>query len=142
MAENENASTDQRKIELSLFLLRFGVFIVLFAWTLDKLLNPGHAIKVFEHFYFLEGFGSQIIMALGAVEMLIILAFLAGMWKRYTYGFVMIIHGVSTFSAWKQYTIDINLLFFAAWPMLAACVALYLLRDMDVKFTYKSKLPE
>jgi hypothetical protein len=24
-----------------------------------------------------------------------------------------------------------NLLFFAAWPMLAACFALYLLRDLD-----------
>jgi hypothetical protein len=24
-----------------------------------------------------------------------------------------------------------NLLFFAAWPMLAACITLYLLRDLD-----------
>ncbi len=140
MAANENiSSSDQSKIECSLFLLRLGVFIVMFAWTLDKFLNPAHATKVFEHFYFLEGFGSQIIMAIGAVEMLIILAFLVGMWKRYTYGIIMIIHGVSTFSAWKQYTTEISLLFFAAWPMLAACITLYMLRDLDVKFTLNSK---
>jgi hypothetical protein len=28
-----------------------------------------------------------------------------------------------------------NLLFFAAWPMLAACFSLYLLRELDTKFT-------
>lgn len=140
MTTNDNISSGQEKIEWSLFLLRLGVFIVMFAWTLDKFFDPSHGVKVFEHFYFLEGFGEQIITALGAVEMLIIFAFLAGMWKRYTYGIIMILHGVSTFSAWKQYTTDINLLFFAAWPMLAACVALYLLRDLDVKYTYRSKL--
>lgn len=128
---------NQKRIEWSLFLLRLGVFVVMFAWTLDKFINPGHAAKVFENFYFIGGMGEEIMMAIGAVELLIILAFLAGLWKRFTYGFVMIVHGISTFSSWKQYTSDINLLFFAAWPMLAACVALYLLRGMDKKFILK-----
>lgn len=127
----------KNRIEWSLFLLRLGVFIVMFAWTLDKFLNPGHAAKVFENFYFIGGLGQEIMMIIGAAELLIILAFVAGLWKRFTYGFVMIVHAVSTFSSWKQYTVDINLLFFAAWPMLAACVALYLLRDLDIKFTLK-----
>lgn len=128
---------EQNRIEWSLFLLRLGVFIVMFAWTLDKFFNPGHAAKVFESFYFIGGLGEEIMMVVGAIELVIILAFLAGLWKRWTYGFVMILHGVSTFSSWKQYTTDINLLFFAAWPMLAACVALYFLRDLDTKFTLK-----
>ena len=127
----------QNRVEWSLFLLRLGVFIVMFAWTLDKFLNPSHAAKVFENFYFIDGVGEGIIMAIGAIEFVIILAFLGGLWKCWTYGFVMILHGISTFSSWKQYTIDINLMFFAAWPMLAACVALYLLRDIDNKFTLK-----
>lgn len=132
--------SDNDRIEWALFLLRLGVFIVFFAWTMDKFVNPEHATKVFEHFYFLGGFGGAIMMGLAVVELVIIFAFLLGLWKRYTYGFIMIFHGVSTFSAWKQYTLDIQLLFFAAWPMLAACVALYLLRDMDVKFTLRKKL--
>lgn len=126
---------NQDRLELSLFLLRLGVFIVMFAWTLDKFINPAHGAAVYENFYFIGGLGSTVITLIGVVELVIILAFLAGLWKTFTYGFVMIVHAVSTFASWKQYTIDINLLFFAAWPMLAACVALFLLRDLDVKFT-------
>lgn len=130
-------ATEQNRIQWALFLLRLGVFIVMFAWTLDKFNNPAHGVKVFEYFLYIKGLENSVMMAIGAIELLIILAFLAGLWKRYTYGFVMILHGVSTLSSWKQYTIDINLLFFAAWPMLAACIALYMLRDMDVKFAFQ-----
>jgi len=134
---SEITSTD--RIKWSLFLLRLGVFIVMFAWTIDKLVSPDHAAGVFENFYLIGGLGHEIMMLIGVIELLIILAFLGGLWKRYTYGFVLLLHSVSTFSSWKQYTIDINLLFFAAWPMLAACIALYLLRDMDRKFTLSRK---
>lgn len=131
----ELSDLQQNRLELSLFLLRLGVFIVMIAWTLDKFIDPGHAARVYESFYFIGGLGSTIMMIIGIIELLIILAFLAGLWKKYTYGFVMLVHSVSTFSAWDRYTIDISLLFFAAWPMLAACVTLFLLRDLDVKFT-------
>lgn len=127
--------TEKQKIEWSLLLLRLGVFVVMLAWTIDKFTTPEHAARVFENFYSIGGLGAPVMMVVGAVELLIIVAFVAGLWKRFTYGFVMVFHGISTLSSWKQYTIDINLLFFAAWPMLAACVALYLLRDLDVRFT-------
>jgi len=140
MAVNEDIVSARGKIEWALFLLRVGVFIVMFAWTLDKFLNPGHATKVFDHFYALSGIGPEIMRGLGGVEMLVILAFLAGLWKRYTYGLVMILHAVSTLSSWQKYTTDIGLLFFAAWPMLAACIALYMLRDLDVKFTIRARI--
>ena len=131
----ELSDLQQNRLELSLFLLRLGVFIVMIAWTLDKFIDPGHAARVYESFYFIGGLGSTIMMIIGIIELVIILAFLAGLWKKYTYGFILLVHSVSTFSAWDRYTIDISLLFFAAWPMLAACVTLFLLRDLDVKFT-------
>jgi uncharacterized membrane protein YkgB len=134
MTDTINPS-QQTRLELSLFLLRLGVFIVMIAWTLDKFIDPDHAARVYENFYFIPGLGNSVMMIIGGIEIIIILAFLVGLWKRYTYGFVMLVHGVSTFSSWEKYTTDISLLFFAAWPMLAACVALYLLRDLDVKFT-------
>ncbi|ADE16006.1 conserved hypothetical protein [Nitrosococcus halophilus Nc 4] len=124
---------EKNRIEWSLFLLRLGVFVVMAMWTIDKIISPDHAAKVFENFYFISGLRSEIMMGVGLVEMLIILAFLAGLWKRFTYGFVLVVHGISTLSSWKQY-LEPNLLFFAAWPMLAACAALYLLRDWDRKF--------
>src|SRR3990172_5129421 len=103
--------TEKKRIEWSLFLLRLGVFIVMAVWTLDKILAPAHAAGVFERFYFIGGLGPGIMMTIGIVELVIILAFLAGLWKKYTYGFVMVVHSISTFSSWRQYFIDINLLF-------------------------------
>ncbi len=132
---DQTLAINQDKLEISLFLLRLGIFIVMMAWTLDKFIDPEHGIRVFERFYFLGGMSTAIMMGIGAIEILVILAFMLGLWKKYTYGIVMISHSVSTFSSWKQYTIDMNLLFFAAWPMLAACVALFLLREHDKKFT-------
>ena len=130
--------TEKNRIEWALFLLRAGIFVVMFTWTLDKFIAPDHAAHVYEKFYFIGNLGPTIMLAIGIMEMVFILAFMGGLWKRYTYGFVMIVHGVSTFASWEFYTVKINLLFFAAWPMLAACVALYLLRDMDTKFTMRN----
>lgn len=131
--------TEKKRIEWSLFLLRLGVFIVMIVWTMDKLVSPDHAAKVYEKFYFIGGLGPQIMMGVGLIELVIIVLFMAGLYKRFTYGFVLIVHGVSTLSSWKQYFVEPNLLFFAAWPMLAACATLYLLRDIDIKFTLRLK---
>lgn len=133
------AMTENSRIEWALFVLRLGVFVVMLAWTIDKLLSPVHATKVFENFYFISGLGPSIMMGIGLIELVIIALFMAGLYKRFSYGFVLVVHGVSTLSSWKQYFVEPNLLFFAAWPMLAACFALYLLRDMDMKFTARMK---
>ncbi len=131
----ELSDLHQNRLELSLFLLRLGIFIVMIAWTLQKLIDPGSAARIYENYYYIGGLGSTTMIIIGLIELVIILAFLAGLWKKYSYGFVMIVHAISTLSSWDRYIIDINMLFFAAWPMLAACVTLFLLRDLDVKFT-------
>lgn len=126
----------QARLEWSLLALRLGVFTVMFMWTLDKLVNPGHAAAIFENFYGLGGLGPTIMYIIAIIEMVIVLGFVAGVAKFYTYGAVLIFHGVSTLSSYGQYLSPFdNLLFFAAWPMLAACIALFLLRDLDNKWT-------
>jgi putative oxidoreductase len=126
---------DQR-IPLSLLLLRLGVFIVMLMWTLDKFFNPGHAGKVYEGFYGISMTGETVMALIGAAELVLIVAFVAGAFRRVTYGAVLILHGISTLSSWSQYLNPFdNLLFFAAWPMLAACIALYLLRDLDTRWS-------
>lgn len=130
----EITSKDTTRIALALFSLRLGVFIVMAVWTLDKFLRPEHAAAVFEHFYGLEGLGTVLIYALATAETALLIAFVLGVVPRLTYGAVLLLHGVSTLSAYQQYLHPFesnNLLFFAAWPMLAACFALYALRDMD-----------
>ncbi|MEN8206794.1 MAG: hypothetical protein ABFS24_12395 [Pseudomonadota bacterium] len=123
-----------KKLQVSLLLLRVSVFLVMFMWTIDKFMNPGHAAKVYESFYYIAGLESVVMYALGAIEMVLLLLFLTGYKKTFTYGVVLILHAVSTLSSFNQYLAPFegpNLLFFAAWPMLAACLALFLLRDQD-----------
>ena len=118
-----------------LLALRLGVFIVMLMWTLDKIVNPTHAGNVFANFYGLGGFGEAVFPVIGVAELLIIGAFVVGYQKRWSYGAVLLLHAVSTLSSYQQYMGFGSLLFFAAWPMLAACYALYALRDLDTMWT-------
>lgn len=59
-----------------------------------------------------------------------------GIVRGLTYGAVLLFHGVSTLSSYRQYLAPFqNQLFFTAWPMLAACFALYRLRELDTLWT-------
>lgn len=127
-------TTVKRPLEISLLALRLGIAAVMLPWAIDKLLRPAHAASVFEGFYGLAGLGQSAFLALGAAQLVLVLAFLAGFARTWTYGAVLAMHAVSTFSSWRQYLAPYegaNLMFFAAWPMLAACLALFLLRDQD-----------
>jgi hypothetical protein len=121
----------QDRIPIALLALRIGVFIVMFMWTLDKFVVPEHSAAVFGGFYGIAGLGPAAVYVVGAVELSIIVAFLLGIAKRFSYGAVFILHAISTLASFRMYLGFDNLLFFAAWPMLAACFALYLLRDLD-----------
>lgn len=144
-AQNHASQTEtqvpfNQRLRLSLFFLRAGIFIVMFMWTMDKFFNTEHSIDVFKRYYFLDIPVKQIILALAVTEFFLLMAFLAGLKKKLTYGAVLLLHTVSTLSAFKQYAapwVSPNLLFYAAWPMLAACVALYLLRDEDTLLVLK-----
>jgi len=128
----------QNRLQWSLFSLRLGIFIVFFMWTLDKFINPAHSALVMKAFYGINGVSDTIFYILGALQLLLVLAFVAGIKKRLTYGIILLMHAASTFSSFPRYIDGFNnLLFFAGWPMLAACIALYLLRDADVKLTVK-----
>ncbi|MEQ9464476.1 MAG: hypothetical protein RJQ10_12525 [Haliea sp.] len=130
----------QQRIATALLLLRLGVFIVMIMWTLDKFINPEHSGAVFENFYGLGGLSGTVFMILGVLQLLVVLAFVAGFMKRYSYGIILLVHSVSTLSSWQQYLDAFNnLLFFAAWPMLAACIALYMLRDLDTRWTLDNR---
>lgn len=136
---SQDLSADlKNRLQWSLLSLRVGVFIVLGMWVLDKLVNPSHTAAVLNAFYGIGNASESIVTIMGVLQLLLVLAFLAGIKKRITYGLVFVMHAISTFATYERYIDGLNnLLFFAAWPMLAACLALYLLRDLDLKFTVK-----
>jgi hypothetical protein len=103
-------------------------------WTLDKFVRPAHAAAVYKAFYRLPLSAPSLFYLLGALELVLLVGFVVGVQKRLTYGAVTVLHGIATVSPFVQYLApfqDANLLFYAAWPMLAACVTLYSLRDLD-----------
>jgi len=126
-----------KRLEWSLLSLRVTIFIVMFVWTLDKFVNPAHGMAIFEKFYGIGGVPEMAVYVMGALQLALVLAFVAGLAKKYTYGLIFILHGGSTLSSFPQYLDAFNhLLFFAAWPMWGACFALFLLRDADTKLAF------
>lgn len=128
------------RVQNSLFLLRLGVFIVMFMWTIDKFINPAHTVSVFERYYLITGLSETIAVVIGVFQLIVITAFVGAYKRNFSYLIVLIMHSVSTVSSYERYLdpwVVPNLLFFAAWPMLAAIVVLYYLRDLDTKFSFE-----
>jgi uncharacterized membrane protein YphA (DoxX/SURF4 family) len=131
-----------KKVQFSLLTLRLGVFIVFIMWTIDKFVNPEHTAGVFRRFYLIDGLGDSIAYVIGTMQLILVLSFLFGVKKRFTYGAILLFHGISTISTWQMYLDPWgprNLLFFTAIPMLAAVFTLYNLREMDTLCTFKTK---
>lgn len=121
-----------RKLPLSLLLLRLSLGLVMMVWACDKMFNPDHGGAVLQSFYGIAGAGEQVVRGLGVVQALIVLAFLLGFARTYSYGAVLLMHAVTTLVSWSAYLDPLkNILFFSAWPMLAGLIALFLLRDYD-----------
>lgn len=125
------------KLALALLLIRIGVGIVFFMWTIDKLMNPEHTARVFAAFYMIPSLSTVASYGIGAIQMVVVLAFLTGTLKRYSYMAIFIMHLISSASTYERYLdpwAGTNLLFFAALPMLAGCWALWSLRDWDTLY--------
>ncbi|GHE91259.1 hypothetical protein GCM10011501_20960 [Thalassotalea profundi] len=83
---NQISSDVQNRLQWSLLSLRLGVFIVMLMWTLDKFINPGHSARIFEHFYGISGSTDIVAYILGAIQLLLVIAFVMGIKKRISYG--------------------------------------------------------
>ncbi|WP_163647960.1 hypothetical protein [Modicisalibacter sp. 'Wilcox'] len=122
-----------KEFRSGLLMMRLSVFTVLLMWTLDKFLNPTHGSNVLDKFFGVSGVETVFVVSIGVLEMAVILLFVSGVFKRFSYGVVFLIHGVSTIATLPALIIEPfgNLLFFAGLPMLAACYTLYRLRAYD-----------
>jgi len=127
--------TKDSKLEASLLLMRLAIAAFLLVWAMDKVIAPEHAQAVFSHFYFSE-LSQPALKAIGIVQMVVIAAFAVGFARFWTYGAVLVMHTASTASTYAQLLNPWGgegpqLLFWAAVPVLAAMIALFVLRDRD-----------
>ena len=101
-------------------------------WTLDKIFVPEHTVKVFSGFYGVD-ISTNASIFIGSVQLIFVSMLMLGLKKNVIYALALILHGLSTVASFSKYLDPFNnLLFFTAWPMLAACLTLYLLREHDI----------
>ena len=127
-----------RKLGIGLALIRISTGIFFLVWSIEKILYPEVIQKVFSRFYLLD-ISPTVSVAIGIIQTLIILAFMAGLFKIWTYGAILGMHAVSTLSTYKELFNPYeppNHLFWAAVPTLAALIALFLLRKEDNLLTF------
>jgi putative oxidoreductase len=114
-----------------LLLLRIAIFVVMLVWAVDKFIRPGTEAAMYQHAYHLPALPALVMYAVGAFQILLICCFLIGLQKTLTTGLVLLGMLIYTIASYRLYMPPFqgdNLLFFAAWPMLAVCIALYVLR--------------
>lgn len=123
------------KLEACLLLMRLAIAAFMLVWAVDKVIAPEHAQAVFSRYYLTELPAGPFVV-IGWVQIAIIAAFAAGFARFWTYGAILLMHTVSTVSTYAQLANPWEagprgLLFWAAVPVLAAVIALFVLRDRD-----------
>lgn len=129
-----------KQLPFSLFIMRITIALFLLPWVADKFTESGveHTSKIFAHFYKIKGVTETASYAIGALWVLLLVAFVLGFKKRISYGLVMLFHGIGTAATWNvlwPFSENHNMLFLAAIPVLGAMIALYRLRDYDTMLT-------
>ncbi|MBT8152549.1 hypothetical protein KMP13_01290 [Epibacterium ulvae] len=125
---------EKSKLALALLIMRLSAAAFMIAWTSLKFRVPQSFENIFHKFYGLHFVTQDLAWIVGGIQMLIVLAFAIGILRTYTYGAVLLMHGVGTLSSIPNlidYTTYPNQLMWAAVPTLGSMVALFLLRADD-----------
>ncbi|MEM9152480.1 MAG: DoxX protein [Cyanobacteria bacterium P01_F01_bin.3] len=129
---------DTQKLKLSLAIVRITLALFFLVWSVEKIVAPELAKGVFSAFYPATP-STSISVVLGILQTAIVLLFLGGLFKLWTYGALLGMHLVSTLVSYKPlldpYTPP-NHLFWAAVPTLGALIALFILREEDQFLTF------
>ena len=123
-----------RRLPTALLLLRLGLAVFFAIWIADKFARPEHTAAVWAGFYAFEGMPELGSYLIGGIQAVVLLLFVLGTVKTLSYGALLLMHGITTLASFPVYLApweSANILFFAAWPTLAALAALFLLRDAD-----------
>lgn len=142
MSESTSTASVERRLQISLFALRLTIAWFLLQWAIEKFIAPETTARIFGFFYKMP-LDVSVAPVVGAIQMVIVLAFLAGFMKTWSYALVALMHGVATFSTWKSIIMPFaegsNHLFTTAVPVLAACVVLFYLRDQDTLYSIDAR---
>ncbi len=126
------------KLKLALFSMRLTLGVFFAVWALEKFIKPETTVAIWKAFYLVESLPLEASYAIGLLQSVAVLCFVLGLFKFWSYGFFLAIHGAGTVLTYEAllnpYT-GSNHLFIAAIPVLGALISLFLLRDEDTLYT-------
>jgi hypothetical protein len=141
-----------KNLPIALLILRLGIGAFLLVWASLKFLRPEWMVNVFRNTYGLEWVTADYAYAVGGVQLILVLAFIFGLFRTFSYGLTTIMHGTGIVGAFlsgsllfkgglikaiSTGTFEIGYTSFPAnllWTSVAtlgALVALLLLRESD-----------
>ena len=125
------------RIGASLVILRVALGVFLLVWGLEKFILTPQSIAIYDYFYGVSA-SEAFAYALGSLESLLALAIMIGAFRRWSYGIGLLAHSATTVATfrlivdpWGLISGEPQHLYFAAIPILAGFMVLYLLRDLD-----------
>ncbi|MEO1375842.1 MAG: GAF domain-containing protein, partial [Cyanobacteria bacterium J06635_10] len=125
--------TNEKQLEIGLFVMRLSMSIFFLALIIQKLIATQGTKGIFEGFY---SFASYPLLFIGAVS---IVAFFLGLYKKFSYGALL---GIQLVLIASMYNGMLNpdeatyILFWGSIPLLGALIGLFLLRDNDNFLTF------
>ena len=88
--------------ETSLLFLRISLGILMVVWGLDKLVNVEHGVRVSEAFYLGIFTAPVLLQIFGALQVLLGLLIIIGLWRGIIYPLLALITGVTALGVWKS----------------------------------------
>ncbi len=129
------SATDVASIRIPLLLTRVGFGLFLFAWGLNKLVNPGSTGGILAKYYGVDGLGNTPGIAFGLFQMIVSAMILVALFKTVTYLIGLLMHGASIAVTIGDLILPLaegsNLLFMSGLPVFTAILGLFLARRHD-----------
>ena len=144
--ENNMGGALADRLPLGLFVTRIVLGLFMLQWTLEKFILPKATTMIFDMYLFID-LSANMPMILGGIELVIVIAFMLGAFRRVSYGLILLFNIISIGSTWQKLIDPYGLisggqpnhLFTAGVVVLAASWLLYWLRDLDTKWSFDTK---
>lgn len=131
-----------RRIEISLFIIRVTAAIFLGLWASLKFYRPEWTENIFKGAYNLSFVTADYAFFLGIIQISIVLLFAVGAFRFWTYGLMMLMSAAGVLGSLPsliEYTNYPKNLMLTSIPTLGALIALFLLRDLDNLLSVSAK---
>lgn len=134
------------RLAVGLFVMRIVLGLFMLQWTIEKFVLPKATTMIFGKYLGID-LSANMPMMLGCIEVVIVIAFLLGAYRRLSYGLILLFNIISIGSTWQNLIDPYGLLsggkpnhlFTAGVVVLATSWLLYWLRDADTKWSFDTK---